>query len=156
MASNTNKRVATKHIRDGIKSQYPEKVKCAVCGCTHDLEGHHYKTLSLVFEDYCRKNNISVKTDEEVLAMRDQFYADNWEAVVTDMVTLCNEHHVALHKVYGKQPPLATYKKQKHWVQKMFEKNNGLNEGKDSQPISVESRFSRHVTRTRVDFASLI
>lgn len=154
MAANTNKRVATKHIRDGIKSQYPEKVKCAVCGTTESLEGHHFSTLSLVFDNYCRKHKISTKTDEEVIAMRDQFYEDNWEAVVTDMVTLCNEHHKALHKVYGKQPALATTKKQKHWVQKMFEKFNGLHEGKE--PQLTESRFSRHIPRTRVDFASLV
>jgi len=155
MASNTNKRVALKHVRDGIKAQYPEKCKCAVCGTTEDLEGHHYATLSLVFKDYCEKHNIDVRTDEQVLEMRDQFYEDNWEAVVTDMVTLCNKHHKALHKLYGKQPPLTSTKKQKHWVHRMFEKNNGLSEGTDSRPIT-ESRFGRHIPRTRVDFASLI
>jgi len=85
--------------------------------------------------------------------MRDKFYEDNWDAVVTDGVTLCNEHHKQLHKLYGKQPALTTAKKQKHWVFKMS--NKGLTVGKDSQP-SPEARFSRHIPRTRVDFASLI
>ena len=154
MASNTNKRVAVKHIRDGIKSQYPKGTKCEVCGTESDLEYHHYATLSIVFQEYCNTNNIDVKTDEQVIAMRDKFYEDNWDAVVTDGVTLCNTHHKALHKLYGKQPPLNTAKKQKHWVHRMFEKStNGLTEGKDPQP---SSRFSKHIPRMRVDFASLI
>ena len=155
MAANTNKRVATKHIRDGIKSQYPKGTSCEVCGTEHDLEYHHYATLSIVFKNYCDKHNISVKTDDEVIAMRDKFYEDNWEAVVLDGVTICNTHHKALHKLYGKQPSLATANKQKHWVSRMFEKNNGLAEGKEPQPIS-ESRFGRNIPRSRVDFASLI
>lgn len=154
MASNTNKRVAVKHVRDGIKSQYPKGHKCEICGTSQDLEYHHYATLSLVFRDYCSSNNISVDTDEQVIAMRDKFYEDNWEAVVLDGVTLCNTHHKALHKLYGKQPELNTAKKQKHWVHRMFEKStNGLQEGKDSH---TTARFGKHIPRVRVDFASLI
>lgn len=156
MASNTgNKRVAVKHIRDGIKSQYPKGTTCEICGTEHDLEYHHYATLSIVFQEYCERNNIQVNTDEQVLEMRDKFYEDNWDAVVTDGVTLCNTHHKALHKLYGKQPVLASMKKQKHWVHRMFEKStNGLTVGTDSQ--STAARFSKHIPRMRVDFASLI
>jgi len=154
MAANTNKRVATKHIRDGIKSQYPKGDKCEICGTTHELEYHHYATLSIVFRNYCEEHNISVKTDEEVIAMRDKFYEDNWEAVVVDGVTLCNGHHKALHKLYGKQPTLASQNKQKHWVHRMFEKNNGLTEGTEPQPTNA-ARFSRHAVG-RIDFKSLI
>jgi hypothetical protein len=154
LASNTNKRVAVKHIRDGIKSQYPKGMQCEICGTAQDLEYHHYATLSIVFQSYCFEHNIPVDTDEQVIAMRDKFYEDNWDAVVTDGVTLCNTHHKALHKLYGKQPKLATANKQKHWVHRMFEKStNGLQEGTDSQPTA---RFSKHIQRTRVDFASLI
>ncbi len=139
---------------DGIKAQYPKGNTCEICGTEHDLEYHHYATLSIVFKNYCDEHNIPVGTDEQVIAMRDKFYEDNWEAVVTDGVTLCNTHHKALHKLYGKQPALNTSKKQKHWVRRMFEKSNkGLTEGRDTQS---SSRFSKHIPRTRVDFASLI
>lgn len=154
MASNTNKRVAVKHIRDGIKSQYPKGTQCEICGTDQDLEYHHYATLSIVFQEYCSANQIPVGTDEQVIAMRDKFYEDNWDAVVTDGVTLCNTHHKALHLLYGKQPALNTAKKQKHWVHRMLEKStNGLQEGTDSQ---TSARFSKHIPRTRVDFATLI
>lgn len=150
MAANTgNKRAATKYLRDGIKAKYPEKVECAICGTTHELEGHHYQTLSLVFKKYCMEHKITIRTDEDVLAMRDQFYEDNWEAVVTDMVTLCSTHHIALHKLYGKQPPLVTAKKQKHWV---YKQSQGQGEGTESQTLN---RFSKHIPSMRVDFASL-
>lgn len=154
MAVNTgNKRAATKHLRDGIKSQYPEKVSCAICGTTHELEGHHYLTLSLVFKKYCAEKRVTIRTDTDVLEMRDQFYKDNWDAVVTDMVTLCNPHHVELHKLYGKQPPLVSAKKQKHWVRRMFEKSQGQGEGTESH--TSNNRFSKHIPSMRVDFASL-
>ena len=158
MASNTgNKRIAIKHVRDGIKAKYPEKIECAICGgkADQDLEGHHYATLSLVFEKYCRDNNITVKTDEDVLNMRSKFYEDNWFEVVDDMVTLCATHHKALHRVYGKQPPLATANKQKNWVERQALKNNGL-EDTDVTSSNNNSRFGQFISLTRVDFASLI
>ena len=156
MAKNTgNKRVATKHVRDGIKSQYPKGNCCEVCDTDQDLEYHHYHTLSILLKEYSRKNNIPIDTDEQVLAMRDQFYKDNWEAVVTDGATLCATHHKALHKVYGREPALSTAEKQKIWVVRIREKQEGM----DSHPSNTEApsnRFSQYIVRTRVDFASLI
>ena len=32
-------------------------------------------------------------------------------------VTLCHEHHLKLHSIYGKDPSLATAKKQEKWVE---------------------------------------
>ena len=151
MAANTgNKRVALKFIRDGIKSQYPKGDKCEITGSTQDLEFHHYCTLSLVFTKWCTAKGIVVKTDEDVLSIRNQFYEDNWEAVVTDGVTLTADMHKALHKVYGKQPPLGTRDKQKHWV--LSKGSKGLTVGTDSQP----NRFSRLIPTNRATFASLI
>ena len=87
--------------------------------------------------------------------MRDKFYEDNWEAVVTDGVTLCSEHHKKLHKVYGREPALSTAEKQKVWVLKQHQKSMDGESGKDSQPIEI-GRFTKHIPRTRRNFASFI
>lgn len=119
MAKNTNKRTATKHIRDGIKSNYQKGDKCEVCGISEDLELHHYHTVSLLLDQYCSRNGIVLKTDEDALAMRDEFYKAHWHELVDDMATLCNKHHVQLHSIYGKQPSLSTVDKQRNWVKRM-------------------------------------
>lgn len=113
-----NKRVATKHIRDGIKSNYCKASECAICGTENELELHHYTTVSLLLQKYANERDIALDTDEEVLAMRDTFYEVHWKELVTDTVTLCNMHHKVLHKTYGKAPLLHTASKQPKWVEK--------------------------------------
>ena len=145
MAKNTgNKRVAVKHIRDGIKSNYKKDTKCAICGTEHDLELHHYFTVSLLLKRYSNEKAIPISTDEEVLAMRDDFYQAHWYELVDYTVTLCNSHHKMLHKIYGREPSLSTAEKQEAWVLRIKDKL----EGKETQPTntestSEESRFSR-------------
>jgi hypothetical protein len=117
MASN-NKRVATKHIRDGIKAQYVKASACEICGIEEALELHHYTTLSLLLKAYAKRNGISIATDEDVLAMRDEFYKQHRKELIEDTVTLCAPHHALLHKTYGKAPPLSSAKLQVLWVQK--------------------------------------
>lgn len=148
--------MATKHIRDGIKSQYPKECNCAVCDTELDLEFHHYRTLSILLKDYSRQHNIPISTDEQVLAMRDKFYEDNWEAVVTDGVTLCNEHHKKLHKVYGREPAMSTAEKQKVWVLKQRQKVMDRESGTESQPTIDSGKFTKHIPRIRKSFASLL
>lgn len=116
MAVNKNKRVATKHIRDGIKSNYSKKDHCEICGVGEDLELHHYHTVSLLLKHYAKENGIPISTDQEVLAMRDGFYKKYWHELVEDTVTLCNHHHVKLHKIYSQEPALHTTDKQRKWV----------------------------------------
>lgn len=132
MARNTNKRVATKHIRDGIKSNYQKKNQCEICGTGDDLELHHYTTVSLLLKQYASENGIPISTDEEVLAMRDDFYKLYWHELVEDTVTLCNKDHTRLHQIYTQEPPLSTAEKQKRWVQAQFNKNNGIEEVRES------------------------
>lgn len=156
MAKNTgaagNKRVATKHIRDGIKSNYKKACECAICGTDQDLELHHYHTVSLLLKQYSKERGIPIDTDEEVLAMRDQFYQVHWDELVECTVTLCNTHHKLLHKIYGREPSLSTAIKQEHWVKKI----KGRLAGKDPQPTSSGGRFTKHLTKARVGFSSLI
>ena len=115
MASN-NKRVATKHIRDGIKAKYKKLSFCEICGTDDLLELHHYSTVSLLLKDYAERNSIPISTDEEVLAMRDDFYKIHSKELIEDTVTLCKEHHALLHTTYGSAPPLHTAVKQPGWV----------------------------------------
>lgn len=117
MASN-NKRVATKHIRDGIKAKYKKESCCSICGTEDSLELHHYSTVSLLLKDYANTHGIPIGTDDEVLAMRDKFYEIYSKELIEDTVTLCAKHHALLHKTYGKAPPLHTAKKQAAWVLK--------------------------------------
>lgn len=122
MAANTNKRVAVKHIRDGIKSNYRKDSCCAICEGTEELELHHYTSVSLLLKQYASQRGIPIGTDEQVLAMRDQFYKDHWQELVEYTVTLCNTHHKLLHKLYGPEPELHTAPKQENWVKTQHEK----------------------------------
>lgn len=140
MAVNTGKkRVATKHIRDGIKSNYKKDCKCAICGTDKELELHHYTTVSLLLKRYARDNSIPIDTDEAVLAMRDKFYEDHWYELVEYTVTLCSSHHKTLHKIYGREPAITTAAKQEHWVEKQANKLQGVTTPKTEKP---KRRFS--------------
>ena len=148
MAKNT--RSVIKWIRDLAKSHYAKDTKCAICGVEHDLEFHHYNTVSLIVNNYVKTNGISVDTNEDILAMRDKFLEDNWHEMVEDAVTLCADHHKLLHKLYGKEPTLNSTEKQRIWVEKQRDKVlNGTSGTKiqslpssltqfctDSQPLS--------------------
>jgi len=146
MAANTgnNKRTAVRHVRDGIKSNYNKESECACCGTTEALELHHYTTLSTLLKKYSKEKGLPISTDEEVLAMRDQFYEDHWYELVDYTVTLCNSHHVELHRIYGREPALTSSEKQENWVKKI----HGRLSGKDADLIpeaTVSNRFSRHI-----------
>lgn len=143
MAKNTNKRTATKHIRDGIKSNYTKGDKCEICGTDQDLELHHYHTVSLLLDNYCNEHGIVIKNDQDAVAMRDDFYKAHWHELVEDMVTLCNKHHVQLHGIYGKQPSLSTVSKQRNWVVRMAGKP-----ADSGSVLSSEDRWGKFIGDT--------
>ncbi|AJF40909.1 hypothetical protein [Vibrio phage JSF12] len=157
MAANTNKRVATKHIRDGIKSHYRKKDYCEICSTNEDLELHHYHTVSLLLKNYARENSIPISTDEQVLAMRDDFYKKYWHELVEDTVTLCNTHHVLLHKIYTQEPPLHTAEKQRNWVRIQRGRTEGLPDNlvsvTPSLPNYGESDLCKYMVQ-RLDISS--
>lgn len=162
MAKNTGKgndlqRTVTKYIRDGIKANYKKSDFCEVCGCSEDLELHHTHSVKLVFDAYCAERGLTIQSTEEVMAMRDEFYQVHWNELVVDVLTLCNTHHKALHKVYGAQPPLSTASKQRVWVERIRDRLSGM----DATPLtneheirgpSLDSRFARFV-KAPSDFA---
>ena len=153
MAKNTGgmKRTKYKYIRDGIKANYRYAETCEVCGCTEDLELHHPNTVSLLFDEWCSSKGYSPETKEEILEIRQEFYNDHWFELVDDVMTLCNTHHKALHKVYGAQPPLSTAAKQRDWVKRIKDRSMG----KESRFNSSEG-FSRFIPKTFTNFSDLI
>jgi hypothetical protein len=137
MAKNTGgnmKRTVYKYIRDGVKSNYVYKDCCEVCGTAEDLELHHPTTLSLLFDQWCSSRDVDLTDKDQVMEIRQDFYKDHWEEVVTDVLTLCNKHHKALHKIYGAQPPLSTAEKQKQWVNRLRDRTSDT----EVQPTSRE------------------
>lgn len=161
MAKNTGKsdelkRTVYKYARDGIKSNYVKAECCCICGTSEDLELHHPHTFSLLFDNYCRDEGISVTTADEVMAMRDGFYSKYWNELVVDVLTLCNTHHKALHKIYGVQPPLSTASKQKQWVQRLKEKHGGKDSSLTMEQTFHSAGFMQFATTNNPSFARFI
>jgi 5-methylcytosine-specific restriction endonuclease McrA len=117
MAKNTNKRLAVKHVRDKAKAAYEKQDTCYICGSTVDLELHHFFSLTLMLERWSAKKGYDISTDEGILAVREEFIAEHKTELYEKVRTLCNKHHVALHKVYGKAPALGSEPKQERWVE---------------------------------------
>lgn len=122
MAANTNKRIPVKHIRDRAKSKYPKKVKCHICSTHDNLELHHYVALTNLLEKWQKETGIILETDEQVLAVRDEFIAEHEYELFEAVVVLCAQHHSDLHSVYGKSPLLSSALKQEAWVATQREK----------------------------------
>jgi 5-methylcytosine-specific restriction endonuclease McrA len=126
MATNTNKRIPVKWIRDGAKAAYDKKDVCHICKSSTDLELHHTNSLTLLLEKWAKEHGHDLSTDEAVLAIRDMFI-DEHRSEIYDMVfTLCVKHHQKLHGIFGKAPPLHTSDKQNRWIEKQKAKALGL------------------------------
>ncbi len=117
MAVNTNKRLAVKHVRDKAKSAYEKQETCYICGTTQDLELHHFHSITLLLESWAKRKGYDITTDEGILAVREEFIAEHRIELYDKVRTLCNPHHVALHRIYGKAPPLGSEPKQERWVE---------------------------------------
>jgi len=116
MAKNTNKRLAVKHVRDKAKSAYEKQESCYICGTQNDLELHHFFSMTLLLEKWARAKGYDISTDEGILAVREEFIDEHKVELYDKVRTLCNTHHVALHKIYGKAPALGSEPKQERWV----------------------------------------
>lgn len=117
------KRFFTKYIRDAVKSQYKKKGYCEICGTVEDLEFHHFSSLSILVNNWQKKNKIIIETAEEAFLHRDKFIEEHLKEIYDDTATLCKSHHKKLHVIYGKSPALATSAKQARWVQKQKDKH---------------------------------
>ena len=123
MAANTKlKRLPVKYIRDRAKSAYQKEAYCEICGTEEELEFHHFYSVTLLFNKWCKKEGIKIVNTEDILACRDDFIEEHKHEIYEEAVTLCNPHHVKLHKIYGQKPTLPTGTKQKRWVKKQQDK----------------------------------
>ncbi len=117
------KRDPIKFVRDKAKGRYEKGSECFICGETEKLDFHHFYTLTPLFNKWLKTNKISINTDEDVLEVRDRFIAEHMDELYKHTITLCHDHHLKLHSLYGKDPPLGTASKQERWVNIQREKH---------------------------------
>ena len=110
------KRDLVKYVRDKAKSQYKKGTECYICGSTENLDFDHFNGLTELLESWLKEKKIQVKEEDDILNLREQFIAEHRTELYDEAVTLCHEHHLRLHSIYGKRPKLVTAKKQMRWV----------------------------------------
>ena len=69
-------------------------------------------------ENHLIKKKLKIETAEAAFEWRDVFIEEHRKELYDDAVTLCHDHHLKLHSIYGKNPSLATAGKQARWVEK--------------------------------------
>ena len=112
-----------KYVRDRAKAKYNKGPHCEISETTENLDFHHYYTMTPLFNKWCKEKGYTVRNVDDILAIRDQFIEEESDKVYEQTVTLCHEHHMKLHSVYGKDPALPTAEKQKNWVRIQKEKH---------------------------------
>ena len=113
----TLKRDLVKYVRDKAKSKYKKETNCYICEATENLDFHHFNGLTELLESWLKKKKIIVTEEKDILILRKQFIAEYRAELYDEAVTLCHEHHLRLHSIYGKRPKLITAKKQVRWVE---------------------------------------
>jgi hypothetical protein len=116
------KRDLVKYVRDKAKSKYKKDTKCFICGSKEQLDFHHFFGLTELLDQWLVKSKITIQSEEDILAERDNFIEQHLAELYDEAATLCHSHHLKLHSIYGKRPKLATAGKQKRWVSKQREK----------------------------------
>lgn len=120
------KRDPVKYIRDKAKAAYEKADSCHICGKEITLDFHHYYTLTPLLNKWLESKRLlrpDHYTDEYITIWRDEFIDDKWKELYQDTVTICHEHHLKLHSIYGRNPPLHSAEKQKRWVTIQREKH---------------------------------
>lgn len=145
-ANTTNKRIPVKWVRDRAKAAYEKQDTCYICGSSENLELHHTHSITLLLTDWAAANKHDISTDEGILAVRDEFIEYYRKEIYDDVYTLCNKHHVKLHGVYGKAPPLHTASKQGNWIENQKAKLEGVTptlEVSDTREKNTLATFAR-------------
>jgi len=117
------KRDLVKYVRDKAKSGYIKENECYICGSTDKLDFHHFYGLTELLETWLRDKNIIIEIEQDILDVREHFIGENHEKVFDKTVTLCHQHHLRLHSIYGQRPKLFTAEKQERWVELQREKH---------------------------------
>lgn len=119
------KRYAVKYVRDKVKSNYPEKTECEICGSTEELHFHHFHSVAQLWNKWVKEQGYVVENVDQVMIHREEFIEQHWYELVDNGACLCKAHHEKLHKIYGKDPKLVTAGKQERWVAKQRDKLRG-------------------------------
>jgi hypothetical protein len=117
------KRDLVKYVRDRAKSKYDKGTDCRICGSKENLDFHHFYGLTELLAKWLRGNKLTIQTAEEIMSVRDTFIEEHLRELYEEAVTLCHEHHLRLHSIYGKRPKLFTAQKQERWVERQREKH---------------------------------
>lgn len=142
MAKNTdNKRIPVKWVRDRAKAAYEKKECCYVCGTKDDLELHHLHSVTILLNNWSEKNGYDITTDKGILEVRDQFISEHHKELYDMVYTLCNQHHVKLHGVYGKAPSPTSVDKQARWIEIQKTKYEGGSIKEKNTSLSSFSKF---------------
>jgi len=112
------KRYFIKWIRDACKSAYQKGEACEICDSKENLEFHHYSTLSELVHAWEKKNKLRIDSDDRAIRYRQPFIEEHRQELFEETVTLCRDHHLQLHSIYGKNPRLITAKRQMRWVER--------------------------------------
>ena len=112
----TLKRDLVKYVRDKAKSQYKKDTECYICGSQENLDFHHYNGLTELLDIWLRKNKLIIIEEADILNLRERFIEEHSKELYDEAVTLCHEHHLQLHSIYGKRPKVVTARKQARWV----------------------------------------
>ena len=123
----TLKRFPVKYIRDFIKKDYKLRDVCYICNSVDNLELHHLFSLSQLWEDWLRKNDIKkIESVTEIKELRQTFAKDNEDSLSNKyLVTLCSKHHKKLHTIYGQNYSNYLVPKIKNWLEIQKEKMSG-------------------------------
>lgn len=142
MASNTNKRIPVKHVRDKAKSAYVKDSTCYICGTSQDLELHHTHSVTILLESWAARKGYDISTDDGILAVRDEFIAEHHDELYKHVYTLCFHHHSKLHGIFGKAPKPGSEPKQSRWIE--LQRAKYMSGEKDSVPAEkrLNSFFS--------------
>ena len=112
----TLKRDLVKYVRDKAKSQYKKDTECYICGSQENLDFHHYNGLTELLDIWLRKNKLIITEEADILNLRERFIEEHSKELYDEAVTLCHEHHLQLHSIYGKRHKVVTARKQARWV----------------------------------------
>jgi hypothetical protein len=148
MAKNTNNaRIKVKWIRDKAKSAYQKQSACYICQTTENLELHHTHSITLLVDRWCKQTGHRLDSDEEVLEYRDEFISKHMDEIYKYVYTLCNQHHIRLHQIFGKAPALITATKQSRWIE--LQRQKYIDGSANIVQPSYGSHFSQFIGDTR-------
>ena len=116
-----------KFIRAKAKTNYHKckKEVCWVCGSNLNLELHHNKPLASIVKEYLKQHNLKNPSNDNYL--REQIIEScSREIYGTDnLITLCRQHHKALHNLFGRAYNIKVSEKVKNYLRKQKERLNG-------------------------------